>query len=92
VRYALMLASAGLLASCLPQEPVTPHTSACEAACSTLRALECPWAAPTPAGATCEQRCEKREKQGYDTGHPECVASATTCLEADKMSSEGCTQ
>jgi hypothetical protein len=80
-----------LAMSCGPaRPPVSPGLASCPAACDNLRNMQCPWAADTPAGATCEQRCENRERSGYDTGHPECVAIATSCEQADGFSASGC--
>jgi len=78
--------------ACTPaRPPLNPDGGAsCPAACARLRVLGCPWAAPTPAGATCEQRCEATESTGYTTAHPQCVAVARDCDEADRVSAEGC--
>jgi hypothetical protein len=73
-----------------PPKPIPDVELACEAECANLRKLDCPWAKDTPAGATCEQRCESRESTGYTTGYPHCVANAKTCEEADHFSAYGC--
>jgi hypothetical protein len=82
-----------LACSPTPLTPVNPGgLSACPAACARLADLQCPWAGPTPSGATCVDRCEATERTQYATGHPQCVAVARDCDEADRVSAEGCTE
>ena len=79
-----------LLTACYP-DPATPTTQPpCAAACEVLRDLGCESAATTPAGATCETVCETTERSGYATTHPECVALARDCAEAERVSAHGC--
>ena len=54
------------------------HTP-CYLACQKLKALGCPEAKPTAAGATCVQVCTNIESSGVVTMGPECVAKAESC-------------
>ena len=88
MRWSVLLV---LLTACYP-DPATPASSEppCAAACGVLRDLGCESAATTPGGATCEQVCESVESTGYATTHPECVALARDCAEAERVSAHGC--
>ena len=78
-----------LLSACPPAQPPL-YESACAAACARGRELACEWSAQTPEGASCETVCETTEATGYTTMHPQCVALATTCGEAERYSRNGC--
>lgn len=55
------------------------HTP-CYQACAKLKALSCPEAKPTAAGATCNQVCTNNESGPMATSlDPSCVAKADTC-------------
>jgi len=78
------------LSACVPPQPPPNATEPCQQACTRLRDLGCDAGATTPTGATCEQVCETAERSGYATIHPECVAVAGTCEDAERVSREGC--
>jgi len=72
-----------------PDDPPKP-VAACEAACARLVELGCDAGQPTPEGTTCVQVCEDTERTGWTTMHPDCVAEAASCEEAERVSGEGC--
>ena len=63
-----------------PDEDVdaAAHTP-CYQACQRLKALGCPEAEPTAAGATCTQVCTNAETSGVVSFNPTCVARAQSC-------------
>jgi hypothetical protein len=73
-----------------PPAPVPVDGDACERACATGTRLGCPFAEPTPDGTTCVQVCIDTERTGWTRWHAECVAEATTCEEASRVSADGC--
>lgn len=81
-----------LLIGCthVPPQPPPDVLSDCAMACERLRYLECEAAQPTPDGHTCLEMCETTEATGYTTTHPECIAMASDCEDADRLSQEGC--
>jgi hypothetical protein len=87
VACGMLLALPGCM-SWLPAR--SPAADACEAACARLEALGCDAARLGPSGSTCEAACELVELSGRATLHPACVALATSCEEADRVSLDGC--
>jgi hypothetical protein len=70
--------------------PVPVDGDACERACATGARLGCPFAESTPDGTSCVQVCIDTERSGWTTMNPSCVAAATTCEEASRVSADGC--
>lgn len=73
-----------------PPEPVPVVGDACERACARGAELGCVFAEPTPEGATCVDVCRDTEATGWTSMHPECVAVASSCEEASRVSADGC--
>ena len=82
--FVLAAALATLAATC-QQPPViieAPNTELCPAACDNLRLLGCEEAEDVD-GLTCEQFCERTQKQGAWLD-PKCVAAVTSCEEIEQ--------
>lgn len=61
-----------------------PLPATCGGACANMRARSCELGKPTPRGASCEQVCERVQRENGRAGfNTSCVARATTCAEAD---------
>lgn len=67
--------------------PVSPvdHRPVCEAACYNAITLGC-----IPEDDPCVDMCIAGETNGYETIHPKCVATATTCEQVEIFSKYGC--
>lgn len=86
-RY-LILLIATLVASCVPVDKppddatdTTPAGSGCSAACIHARDdLHCEWANDTKKGRTCEETCERNEKEGV-RWNTACIVDAKSCSE-----------
>lgn len=65
-----------------PDPPPTPSpVPSCATACARAAELDCSWAKPTPAGATCAEVCENAQKlEAWDLG---CRTSAASCSDWD---------
>ena len=89
VSLALVLLSCATYDSSLlpPKSPSTtaaPGTeSDCERACANGKKIGCDWAEPTPEGGTCLAVCTNAESSGFTSMHPQCLAGAHDCAEAD---------
>lgn len=51
----------------------------CATACQNQADLGCPLADPTPAGNTCQDACELKERVGILMWDTECLTNATMC-------------
>jgi hypothetical protein len=60
---------------------VDSDTASCATACARLRALDCASGTPSPAGVSCEARCEAY--QGFAPWNLACRTGASTCAESD---------
>jgi hypothetical protein len=70
-----------------PPEPPEPEPgegpATCDGACDRARELECPWAADTPEGGTCEDVCRNIEESGITRWNLVCRVEATNCARMD---------
>ncbi len=94
-----MIRAIGLLAflvlascpGCPPAPPpVTPDASdaaaapgTCAAVCQNGRRLGCPFAQPTPQGASCEEVCSNVQGTGIATWDLGCRSAASSCAAID---------
>lgn len=72
-----LLAPPTIALGCATLPRVAPPTpgATCFHACSVLRRLDCPEAATTSGGYTCEDVCEHVQATGYMSLNVECIAA-----------------
>jgi hypothetical protein len=76
-------AAQALSATSVPVSSIAVKTApSCADACAQGRALKCPFAEPSPGGASCEARCNETQK-GIAPYNLACRASAPSCPAMD---------
>lgn len=66
-----------------PPPPPAPGEATCGDVCAQGRELVCPWAAPTPEGASCEAVCSNIQDSGIVAWNLDCRARARSCRDAE---------